>query len=73
MAIEIQTSFLQCTCRFTVQLFINDTPCTIGTGNSIQNAERSAARQILEQIDEGSLSFSDISDQVCYVQVNDKL
>ncbi|XP_063432281.1 double-stranded RNA-specific adenosine deaminase-like isoform X2 [Mytilus trossulus] len=48
---------------FTVQLFINDTPCAIGTGNSKQNAERSAARQILEQIDEGSLSFSHISDQ----------
>lgn len=48
---------------FTVQLFINDTACAIGTGNSIQNAARSAARQILIQFDEGSLTFSDISDQ----------
>ncbi|CAG2253056.1 ADAR [Mytilus edulis] len=48
---------------FTVQLFINDIPCAIGTGKSIQNADRSAARQILKQLDEGSLSFSDISDQ----------
>ncbi|VDI11131.1 Hypothetical predicted protein [Mytilus galloprovincialis] len=48
---------------FTVQLFINDTACAIGTGNSIQNADRSAARKILKEFDEGSLSFSDISDQ----------